>query len=244
MAWHDRHIGFRDEHAETWFESLHRAVAAAGAFGENNEDAFLGFQFAAQIGERVWAAVFSPHRHRVQNDRRKDAGRVRLKENVASSDREGALAMTRPKRSDQAQRIEMTAMIRRENKRTLRRQLLAPADLEAMRDGQIGANDRECELMRERLEQAALPAHTSETFGRREAGIVRGFKFPRLHLISETSENSLRLAGPEADKVADVMKHRGRDQNDAVEAVEQSAVAGNQFRRVFEAEIALDRGEH
>ena len=40
------------------------------------------------------------------------------------------------------------------------------------------------------------------------------------------------------------MKDGGRDQDQAVEAVEQPAVAGNDGAHVLDAEVALDGGEH
>jgi hypothetical protein len=55
--------------------------------------------------------VFSPHRQSVEHDCGKHTDYSGLKEDIASSDRESAFAMTRPERCSQNQRVEMTAMI-------------------------------------------------------------------------------------------------------------------------------------
>jgi hypothetical protein len=57
-------------------------------------------------------------------------------------------------------------------------------------------------------------------------------------------KNALRLPNAETDKVTDVMKHSRCDQNQAIEAIQQSAVTGDKLRRVLETQIAFDRREH
>src|SRR5262252_9718938 len=57
-------------------------------------------------------------------------------------------------------------------------------------------------------------------------------------------ENSLRLPRAETDKITDVVKHSRRDQNQAIEAIQQSAMTRNQFRSVFQAQVALNRRQH
>ena len=46
-------------------------------------------------------------------------------------------------------------------------------------------------------------------------------------------ENALRLPNAENDKVTDVVKHSRCDQDQAIEAIQQSAVTGNELRRVL-----------
>jgi len=41
-------------------------------------------------------------------------------------------------------------------------------------------------------------------------------------------------------KISNIVKHGGRDQQQAVDAIEQAAVAGNQSTHVFDAQVALD----
>jgi hypothetical protein len=60
-----------------------------------------------------------------------------LKENVARSDGEGAFAMPRYERCSKSERVEVTAMIRCEHKRTVRRQFLTSDDREAMCDREV-----------------------------------------------------------------------------------------------------------
>ena len=40
------------------------------------------------------------------------------------------------------------------------------------------------------------------------------------------------------------MKHARRDKNQAIKPIENAAMPGNEFCRVFQAEIALDGGKH
>src|SRR5438034_3931327 len=59
-----------------------------------------------------------------------------------------------------------------------------------------------------------------------------------------SAKDVFRLPNSEADKVVHVMKHGRCDKNQTVEAVENAAVPGNEFCRVLEAKITLDRGKH
>src|SRR5437667_311908 len=55
-------------------------------------------------------------------------------------------------------------------------------------------------------------------------------------------KDCLRLPDSESDKVVHVMKHRGCNENQTIEPVENAAMTWNKFGRVLEAEIAFDRG--
>src|SRR6476646_5019127 len=57
-------------------------------------------------------------------------------------------------------------------------------------------------------------------------------------------ENALRLPSAETDKITYVVKHSRRDENEAIEAIQQSAVAGDELGGVFETKITFDRREH
>src|SRR6478672_1252434 len=63
-------------------------------------------------------------------------------------------------------------------------------------------------------------------------------------LASPARENSLRLSRAETDKITDVVKHSRRDQNQAIEAIQQSAVPWDELGGVFETKITFDRREH
>ena len=52
-------------------------------------------------------------------------------------------------------------------------------------------------------------------------------------------ENALRLPRAETDKVTDVVKHSRRDQDQAIEAIQQSAVTGDELGGVFETKITF-----
>src|SRR6516162_1806208 len=51
---------------------------------------------------------------------------------------------------------------------------------------------------------------------------------------SPSRENALRLPRSEIDKIADVVKDSRRDQNQAIEAIQQTAMPRNDLRCVFE----------
>src|SRR5262249_35110216 len=61
---------------------------------------------------------------------------------------------------------------------------------------------------------------------------------------SPPGENSLRLPRAETDKITNVVKHSGRNQDQAIETIQQTAVTADEFCGVFQADIALDCGEH
>src|SRR5512132_3771501 len=111
------------------------------------------------------AAIFPPHWQSVEHDCRECAGHRALKENVAGGDGKDALAMARSKRRSKNKRIEMTAMIRNEHERPVRRQLFAAGDLESVRDREVSSQQRKTSVMREAFEQAALAPYAAESFG-------------------------------------------------------------------------------
>jgi hypothetical protein len=57
-------------------------------------------------------------------------------------------------------------------------------------------------------------------------------------------ENALRLPNAETDKVTDVVKHSRRDQDQTIEAIQQSAVSRDELGGVLQTQIAFYRGEH
>ncbi len=107
-ARHNRHICFRDEHAESVFERHHGTGARTSAFRENDEDRFFFLQFAPQLCKSMGTAVFPPHRQSIEHDCGEHTDCSGLKEDVARSDWESAFAMTRLERCSQNQRVEMT----------------------------------------------------------------------------------------------------------------------------------------
>jgi hypothetical protein len=119
------------------FERHHGTVATAPTFREDDEDCLFFLQLSAQISEGVRAAILSPHWQGVEDDCRKRTRNGALKENVARSDRERAFAMPRYQRCSKREGVEMTAMIRCEHKRTVRRQLLTADDRQSMCDREV-----------------------------------------------------------------------------------------------------------
>src|SRR6478672_251524 len=63
-------------------------------------------------------------------------------------------------------------------------------------------------------------------------------------LASPARENSLRLSRAETDKITDVVKRSRRDENEAIEAIQQSAVPRDELGGVFETKITFDRRKH
>src|SRR5258707_5157103 len=63
-------------------------------------------------------------------------------------------------------------------------------------------------------------------------------------LASPPGENALRLPRSEIDKIANVVKDSRRDENEAIEAIQQSAVPRDELGGVFETKITFDRREH
>ena len=147
--------------------------------------------------------------------------------------------MARNEGCSKNQRVEMTAMIRREYERAVRRQLLTTDDREPMCNREITLQQRKTSLMRETFKKAAFASDAAEAFAWSKAGVARWTKLPGFHRLGPR-KNSLRLSGSDADKIIDVMKYGRRDENKAVEAIKNAAVTGNEFCGVLQPEIALD----
>ena len=62
-----------------------------------------------------------------------------MKENIARGDGKSAFAVARRKRCSESQCVEMTAMIRYNHKRSVRRQILAAHDRESMCDRKVNS---------------------------------------------------------------------------------------------------------
>ena len=73
---------------------------------------FGGVAFPAQIGKRLRATIFPPHRQSIEHNCRERAGHIGLKKDIARSDGKGAFALVRSKCCSESQRVEMAAMIR------------------------------------------------------------------------------------------------------------------------------------
>ena len=168
----------------------------------------------------------------------------RLKEDVARGDGKGAFAMAGSERRSKSQCVEMTAMIRREHKRPVCRQLLAADDRESMCDREVTSQQRKTSVMRKAFEKPAFAPHAAKPLARSQAGVVRWLEVARVPSDLPAAENLLRLADSEADKIIDVVKHSRRDKNQTIEPIENAAVPGNEFRGVLETEVTFDRGKH
>ena len=136
--------------------------------------------------------------------------------------------MTRPERCSQNQRVEMTAMICREHERPVCRQFLPARDCESMSDREVNSQHRKARLLRHAFEQTAFASHAAKPLGRSQPSVTRWLQLPWFHW-HHPRENALRLPSAETDKITDVVKHSRRDQNQAIEAIQQSAVPGMSF---------------
>ena len=125
--------------------------------------------------------VFSPHRQSVEHDCGEHTDCSRLKEDVASGDRESAFAMTRPERCSQNQRVEMTAMICREHERPVCRQFLPARDCESMSDRKVNSQHRKARLLRHAFEQTAFASHAAKPLGRSQPSVTRWLQLPWFH---------------------------------------------------------------
>src|SRR5262249_14815755 len=181
-------VCFCDQHAKSMFERHHGTVARASAFRKDDEDRFFFLQFPAQIGKRVRSAILSPHRQRVEHDCRKCAGHLGLKENVARGYREGAFAVAGNECCYKNQCVEMTAMIRGEHKRPMRRQLLTSDDREAMRDREVASDQRKTSVMRKAFKKSFLASYAAKALAWSEAGVMRGLKVPGFHQVSQRAK--------------------------------------------------------
>src|SRR5437764_15397097 len=103
-----------------------------------------------------------------------------------------------------------------------------------MSDRKVDSQHRKARLLRYTSEQTALASHTTEPLGRSQACVTRWLQLPRFDCPSSPRENALRLPRTEIDKIANVVKDSRRDQDQAIEAIQQSAVTGNNLHCVFE----------
>src|SRR5215472_18519220 len=129
----------------------------------------------------MWPAVFPPHGQGVENNCGEHTDGSRLKEDVTCCDRKGAFAVSERKRSSQNQRVEMAAMIRREYKGSVLRQVLTVFNRESMSDREVNSQNRKPSLLRQTFEQTAFASYTSEALGRSKADVTRWLELPRFH---------------------------------------------------------------
>src|SRR2546430_2709646 len=66
--------------------------------------------------------------------------------------------------------------------------------------------------------------------------LVAAAKVP---MASPSGENPLRLPNAETDKITDVVNHRRRYEDEAIEAIQQSAVPRDELGGVFETKITF-----
>jgi len=104
----------------------------------------------------VRAAILSPHRQCIEHYCRKRAGHFRLEEDVARGDWEGVFAMAGRERCSKSQCVKVTAMIRCEDERPLRWQLLTADDRQSVCDREVTSQQRKTSMMREPFEKSAF----------------------------------------------------------------------------------------
>ena len=239
-ARHDRHVGFRDQHSKPVLERLHQTVTTASTFREDDEDRFLFVQFLAKIGERVRATVFSPHRQSVKHDCRKRACYFRLEKDIASGNGKRAFSVAGNECRSKSQCVEMAAMIRREYKRPMRRQLLAADDRESMSDcevtSQSAKNTTGVQDSQEARSRVARCGSAHLESGRCR-GQVGGSRDPS---DLPAAKNLLRLADSKPDEIIDVVKHSRCNKDQTIEPIENAAMPRNEFRGVLETKVAFN----
>lgn len=105
----DRALG--DQHADAGFELGELAIAAAGTFGEENEDAVFLIESLAELVESVTATVVSPHRKCVQEHHGEQRLCFCFEENVTGGDWEGTNSLMPFHGGKQGECIEVAAVI-------------------------------------------------------------------------------------------------------------------------------------
>lgn len=105
----DRALG--DQHPDAGFELGELAIAAAGTFGEEDEDAVFLMESLAELVESVTAAVVSPHGECVQEHYREQRLCFCFEENIPGGDGEGTNSLVPFHRGKQGECIEVAAVI-------------------------------------------------------------------------------------------------------------------------------------
>src|SRR5437773_11708859 len=91
--------------------------------------------------------------------------------------------MARSQCGAKSQRIEMTAMIRGDHERPVRRQLVAAFNCESMRDREISSQQQKTSLVRKAFQKSALTPHAAKPLAGRKAGIARRLTLPMSHPV-------------------------------------------------------------
>ena len=110
----------------------------------------------------------------------------------------------------------------------MRRQFLPVDNCESMRDREVTSNQRKTSMMREAFEKSFFAAHAAKPFAGVRPVSWAGWRFQGSIRLS-AAENLLLLPDSESDKVIDVVEHRRRNKNQAVEPVENAAMSRNEF---------------
>lgn len=104
-----------------------------------------------------------------------------MKEDVARGDGKCAFAVPGSECCSKSQRVEMTAVVRCEDKGAVRRQVFAANNCETMRDREITSDQRKTSVVREALEKSAFAAHAAKPLAWTQAGVAGWLKIPGFH---------------------------------------------------------------
>ena len=127
-------------------------------------------------------------------------------------------------------------MIRHENERRARRQMLAPFDRQAMKGAQIRGHHDAPGALRRSLYQARFAPQTFPSRGRFESEISCRAVLPVIHKTTPSlsaGKNTRRLIQPDAEKIFHIVEKRRSHKEQAVEPVEQAAVSRNGRSHIF-----------
>ena len=169
------------------------AVAAAGAFREENVGARFLDEAVAEGFDGVTAAVFPPHGkgiHHFGGEERDDGG---FKESVAGGEGQDVIAQAQRQSGGEDHNVEMAGVIGNQDKGGGVGQMLTASDFDVFGEFQNAVNPPPPEIAGDQAEQAAFADDRFAAGFALEVEVAGGLVFPVVHRRNIVGDEVTRL---------------------------------------------------
>ena len=181
ITWQNAHVAPCYERADSRFELLGLTGSRARSFGENDQNiSGIGEQFGAN-GKTLSHLRLTRKRQGVDYDGCNPDARHALKKIISRGGRKRAMQFAQRQCRQQAERVEMTAVIGDDDEGSVAAEVFVADNFEAMISAQPGANDQCRKRAHSINEHVGLARKSAKPLNQRLIEIARGIVTPPLH---------------------------------------------------------------
>jgi len=173
--------GGGEEHADAGLEGLEVAGAGAGAFGEEDVDAFFVGEAFAEVVEGVCGGAAALHGEGVEGGGGEGARGGGIEECVGGGDGVGAEAEPPGELGAEDEGVEVGLVVGDEDEGAVLGEVVEAFDVEAVIEAEVDADEAPPDEVEEDGDEAGLATGGFKAFFEGEVEVVGGFEVERVH---------------------------------------------------------------